>query len=200
MRTLHDYQEAVTRTCATADLQETLKLALVGLQDELGEIAGPLKKYLWHGHGLDRSHLQDEVGDVLWYLATLCNALGIALEEALQGNIEKLQGRYPDGFSCQRSRTRPSEGEHRSDNSPPISFDLSPLQEDQDALALTLSLLRVNLWGATNNALSFSSETPTSTEEVTQLGVQLGRLIRVLARRHIYPIDETSVPLQQKEV
>jgi NTP pyrophosphatase (non-canonical NTP hydrolase) len=78
----------------------------VGLQDELGEVAGPLKKYLWQGHDLDRAHLPEEVGDVLWYLATLCNALGIVLEEALAGNIAKLECRYPAGFSCAASRSR----------------------------------------------------------------------------------------------
>ena len=40
---LTEYQQAVARTCATqeAGQAETLKLALVGLQDELGEVAGP---------------------------------------------------------------------------------------------------------------------------------------------------------------
>jgi NTP pyrophosphatase (non-canonical NTP hydrolase) len=103
---LSEYQVAITRTCATTDPQDTLKLALVGLFDELGEIAGPLKKYLWQGHDLDMAHLQEEVGDVLWYLATLCNALGLSLEEALAGNLQKLERRYPDGFSCAASLNR----------------------------------------------------------------------------------------------
>jgi NTP pyrophosphatase (non-canonical NTP hydrolase) len=113
---IEDYQEAVQRTCATADRDDTLKLSLIGLQDELGEVAGPLKKYLWHGHTLDRDHIQDEMGDMMWYLATLCNALGITLEAALQGNVKKLQQRYPDGFSSERSvnRTKPTHTE-RSD-------------------------------------------------------------------------------------
>lgn len=102
------YQEAVKRTCATRDRDDTTKLALIGLQDELGEIAGPIKKYLWHGHSLDLNHIQDEVGDFLWYLATLCNSLDISLEDAIQGNIEKLRERYPNGFSTERSINRKS--------------------------------------------------------------------------------------------
>jgi NTP pyrophosphatase (non-canonical NTP hydrolase) len=90
----------------TSDLEDTIKLALIGLQDELGEIAGPIKKHLWHGHTLDTDHIQDEVGDLLWYLATLCNSLGISLEDALQGNVAKLQKRYPDGFSSEKSINR----------------------------------------------------------------------------------------------
>lgn len=103
---ISDYQEAAKRTCDLTEQEEMLKLALIGMQDELGEIAGPLKKFLWHGHELDRVHIQDEVGDVLWYLALLCNALDISLSEALQENIEKLWKRYPDGFSSERSRNR----------------------------------------------------------------------------------------------
>ncbi len=44
-----------------------------------------------------------EIGDFLWYLATLCNTLDISLSETLIRNIEKLARRYPDGFSPERS-------------------------------------------------------------------------------------------------
>lgn len=103
---ISEYQEAAKRTCNLSDQAELLKLALIGMQDELGEVAGPLKKYLWHGHELDRAHLQDEIGDICWYLATLCNALDISLAGALEDNIEKLCKRYPDGFSSERSKNR----------------------------------------------------------------------------------------------
>lgn len=113
---LSEYQQAVARTCATqeAGQAETLKLALVGLQDELGEVAGPLKKYLWHGHPMDHAHLQEELGDLLWYLTTLCNALDIALLDVMQGNMDKLQQRYPDGFSLERSRCRENEHDQKT--------------------------------------------------------------------------------------
>lgn len=100
-----EYQEAVERTCATTGL-DVLKLAVIGLSGELGEIAEPVKKHLWGNHALDRAHLQEEIGDFCWYLATLCNGLGISLAEALQQNIEKLQHRYPDGFSVEMSQHR----------------------------------------------------------------------------------------------
>ena len=104
--TIQEYQEAVRRTCATTEQDDTIKLALIGLQDELGEVAGPLKKYLWHGHPLERAHLKDEVGDLLWYLATLCTALSLDLEQVLEQNVEKLRTRYPEGFSSERSLHR----------------------------------------------------------------------------------------------
>jgi len=106
--TIREYQEAVKRTCATTEPAETMKLALIGLQDEPGEVAGPIKKHLWHQHELDVEHVQDEIGDILWYLATLSNALDITLEDAVEGNVKKLLKRYPDGFSSERSINRAS--------------------------------------------------------------------------------------------
>jgi NTP pyrophosphatase (non-canonical NTP hydrolase) len=106
---IEQYQIEVARTCATSDPAETIKLALVGVIGEFGEVADPLKKVLWGGHVLDEAtmiHLQEEIGDVCWYLATLCNALGISLDETLRRNIEKLYRRYPDGFSPERSLCR----------------------------------------------------------------------------------------------
>jgi NTP pyrophosphatase (non-canonical NTP hydrolase) len=98
-----DYQEAITRTCTITDRQDLIKLALIGLAGELGEIADPLKKHLWQGHELDLAHLREEIGDCMWYLCTLCNALGINLSVTLIMNIAKLAARYPDGFSPERS-------------------------------------------------------------------------------------------------
>ncbi|HET8840490.1 MAG TPA: nucleoside triphosphate pyrophosphohydrolase family protein [Ktedonobacteraceae bacterium] len=103
---ISEYQEFVKRTCAVTNREEVLKLALIGLQGELGEVAEPIKKHLWGGHHLDCTHLREEIGDVCWYLATLCNSLDISLDEALQANIEKLSRRYPDGFSAERSQHR----------------------------------------------------------------------------------------------
>jgi NTP pyrophosphatase (non-canonical NTP hydrolase) len=98
-----DYPDAVKRTCVTTGPEDTIKLALIGLIGELGEIADPLKKHFWQGHEVDKSHLQEEIGDLMWYLATLCNGLEVSLSETLIQNIGKLFRRYPMGFSPQQS-------------------------------------------------------------------------------------------------
>jgi NTP pyrophosphatase (non-canonical NTP hydrolase) len=103
---ISEYQQAVRRTCAATEQKDMLCLALVGLAGELGEIAEPVKKALWSGHNLDLPHLQEEVGDLMWYLGLLCSALGISLGQAMNDNIEKLRKRYPDGFSAERSQQR----------------------------------------------------------------------------------------------
>lgn len=65
-----------------------------------------MKKCLFQGHGLDKEHLAEELGDVAWYLAVSAHAIGMDLESILQGNVDKLRRRYPDGFSTERSVNR----------------------------------------------------------------------------------------------
>ena len=47
-----------------------------------------------------------ELGDIAWYLAETAYALDIPLERVLQGNIDKLKERYPEGFSTENSVNR----------------------------------------------------------------------------------------------
>ncbi len=103
---LDEYQQAIRRTAAPLERDDLVKLALIGLVDELGEICGPVKKHLYHQHELDLLHLEEEIGDLCWYLGTLCNALDLSLFDALTTNVAKLKRRYPDGFSPERSLHR----------------------------------------------------------------------------------------------
>lgn len=60
----------------------------------IGECCDIVKKYKYQKHDLDKEHLKDELGDVLWYLAETASALGITLEEVAQFNLDKLHARY----------------------------------------------------------------------------------------------------------
>lgn len=104
---MHEYQHAALRT-ASMQLSNELKLATFGLgiAGEAGEVADMVKKRLGHGHALDREKFIKELGDVLWYIATLADQVGATLETVAQANIEKLAKRYPDGFSTERSVNR----------------------------------------------------------------------------------------------
>lgn len=109
MITFKSYQETAVRTLSSQakymTKEERLILAL-GLAGEVGETIDYLKKIEGHGHVLDQGTLLYEVGDVLWYLAGLCSAYGLSLEDAAEQNIIKLRRRYPDGFSRDASRNR----------------------------------------------------------------------------------------------
>jgi len=104
---LNTYQNQAMRTASTdADADARLDNAILGLAGETGEILDHIKKYRHQGHALDRDHLMDETGDVLWYVALLCDALGVTLNHVAAYNIEKLRERYPHGFDAQRSINR----------------------------------------------------------------------------------------------
>lgn len=100
------YQQEVRRTTGTKEYTETLVMASMGLAGEVGECVDMLKKYIFHGHSLDKGKLALELGDVMWYLSALCNALEISLSDVVAANVEKLRKRYPDGFSADRSKNR----------------------------------------------------------------------------------------------
>ena len=103
---LDSYQRDADRTNATPDLANKA----LGLCGEAGEVAELLKKHLYHGHPLDREKLRNELGDVLWYVATLASDLGIPLSDVASANVDKLRRRYPEGFSVERSVNRDEGG------------------------------------------------------------------------------------------
>lgn len=115
--TPNDYQKEALRTLNTKDLdshelgekvyvRSTLVNGLIGLNGEAGEALDILKKYLFHGHPLDKEHLAKELGDVAWYLAISASGLGYSLEEIFEMNIAKLRARYPEGFDSELSKHR----------------------------------------------------------------------------------------------
>jgi len=85
--------------------QQTLNAAL-GVAGEAGEVADMVKKLFFHQHPTTSEELMTELGDVLYYVATLAGIWGFPLEAVAQMNIEKLKKRYPDGFSTERSVNR----------------------------------------------------------------------------------------------
>lgn len=107
---LNEYQRLALRTAGNhGDLAKTLMYTALGLNGEAGETAELIKKAFFHGHELDRDALKKELGDVLWYLAVMADALDMPLEDIARHNIDKLARRYPQGFSRERSRNRSDE-------------------------------------------------------------------------------------------
>lgn len=84
----------------------TLLNGALGLTGEAGEVADLIKKHFFHGHDLDIDTLVKEIGDVCWYVALLCTAIGEDMESVMSKNIEKLKTRYPEGFSSEASINR----------------------------------------------------------------------------------------------
>lgn len=92
-----------------------------GLNEEAGEVSGKIKKYMRGDYnlkeleptGLDpsyshitkfnkesasrREQVAYELGDTLWYLTRMAHLLGYTLEQIMQMNMRKLEGRRTAG-------------------------------------------------------------------------------------------------------
>lgn len=80
--------------------------ACLGLSGEVGEFNDIIKKWVFHEKEMDIEHLKKECGDILWYVAMMCQSFNWNLEEIMKMNIDKLKARYPDGFDTQRANHR----------------------------------------------------------------------------------------------
>ena len=89
---------------------ERLLTAAVGISAEGGEFMEIVKKMVFQGKPYNddnREHLIIELGDVMWYVANACIALGVDFDDVVKGNVKKLEKRYPGGsFSVEKSEVR----------------------------------------------------------------------------------------------
>lgn len=98
----NNYQRA-TKETYTIPLNsiESIGYLPQGLAGEAGEVANITKKIIRDDDGIitDESRLKvaKELGDVLWYIAMLCNEFDLKLEDIAQSNIEKLYSRKQRG-------------------------------------------------------------------------------------------------------
>lgn len=91
------------------DIQRLLT-AGVGIGAEGGEFTEIVKKICFQGkpyNEANREHMIVELGDVMWYIAQACMALGVSLDDIIIRNVNKLSARYPEGaFEVFRSENR----------------------------------------------------------------------------------------------
>lgn len=96
-----EYQKAIMKydtyeKCGLTEIGFIEKV--LGLTGEAGETADKIKKILRDKNGVlsdeDRLSISKELGDVLWYLASIARYLELPLSEVASSNIEKLEDRY----------------------------------------------------------------------------------------------------------
>lgn len=97
----NEYQaQAMEHVMATApDYESRVTLGAMGLSREASEVAELVERWLFFGQELDTEKLRDELGDVLWYMALLCEMTDQTLSQVIDHNVEKLNRRYPHGYS-----------------------------------------------------------------------------------------------------
>ena len=79
---------------------ERLLTAGVGINAEGGEFLEIVKKMIFQGKPFNddnRDHMIIELGDIMWYVAQACMALGVSFDDVLAKNVRKLEKRYPGG-------------------------------------------------------------------------------------------------------
>ena len=101
--TSNEYQKLASRTINQSLSPNGLEFhALHGMVGEIGELHSIYQKE-YQGHKDSDEHKKKELGDLLWFIAEYCTAMGWELNEVMQMNIDKLRARYPEGFDADHS-------------------------------------------------------------------------------------------------
>lgn len=99
--TLDEYQKSALKTASRKGEDIEMAHRVLGLVGEAGEIAEKTKKIYRDKKGMvDEAYVADlkkELGDVLWYVATLADYFDLSLEDIGQVNIDKLASRQKRG-------------------------------------------------------------------------------------------------------
>jgi NTP pyrophosphatase (non-canonical NTP hydrolase) len=116
--TTDDYIKAATAlertTYEQLPISTRMLHGIVGIATEAGELLDAAKKRMFYGAPLDAVNLVEEIGDVLWYMAILCDELDVTFEMVMETNINKLHKRYKKGKfskSAAMNRNLPAERE-----------------------------------------------------------------------------------------
>jgi NTP pyrophosphatase (non-canonical NTP hydrolase) len=77
-----------------------LMTGAIGIASEGGEFSEIVKKCVFQGKPLNDEtlfHIKRELGDIAWYFANACRAIGVNPSEVIEENVRKLESRYPGG-------------------------------------------------------------------------------------------------------
>lgn len=105
--TTQEYQKQAERTlakCETSLLDDFHMIT--GMQTEASEIADVYKKHIAYGKPLDFVNIKEEIGDIMWYIANMCNLHDWDMSDIMRVNIEKLKARYPEKFTNENALNR----------------------------------------------------------------------------------------------
>jgi NTP pyrophosphatase (non-canonical NTP hydrolase) len=76
--------------------ESNLVVPLLGLAGETGSLLTEYKKLLRDGsaYHIFSERIQEEIGDILWYVANIATKAGLRLENIAQSNLQKIQNRW----------------------------------------------------------------------------------------------------------
>ncbi len=103
---LKTYQKLCKRTAKKfGNREKEIFIWGLGIAGEAGDVAGCIKKTFSHAND-QRSGIRENLGDIFWYAAMICNYFNWDMDEVLGENIKKLEKRYPSGFTVKRARRK----------------------------------------------------------------------------------------------
>lgn len=95
------YQDVAEATAIYPDKGDNIYYPALGLAGETGEVCEKIKKIMRDQGGevtkANKEDLVKELGDVLWYLASIATELNVSLAAIAEGNMKKLQDRMDRG-------------------------------------------------------------------------------------------------------
>lgn len=104
----------------------------IGLATEAGEFLDGIKKYVFYGKAIDTVNLSEEMGDLFWYIAIVCDELGVAFDDVMETNIAKLKARYHGKFSEYRATNRDLANERAVLEKDGVRYRLPVFLQDTD--------------------------------------------------------------------
>lgn len=137
------YQQAALKTLQPpADGTDPVLIPLLGLVGETGSVATAYKKRLRDGADASPSkqQLREELGDVLWYTATLAHLLGLDLEDVAAASLEKTKDRWRATPDDQRPRFDTDYPPHEQlPRRTTVTFTPTPTPQDDGRTVITLT-------------------------------------------------------------
>jgi NTP pyrophosphatase (non-canonical NTP hydrolase) len=135
---LDEYQQRAQETDripsgSTSDHQVELMVPLLGLAGEAGGLLTEFKKHLRDGeaHILFPERVQEELGDILWYVANIATKFGLSMSKVASTNL----GKTADRWSSRQSL--------------PLLFDDTAFETERFPRRFTIELAEVHSNGKT---------------------------------------------------
>lgn len=104
------YREFVCRLFVKKNVgNDGLMHAAAGISGEAGEVLDLIKKIWANGKPLDPETIDkliEELGDMMFYMQGMMNLLGVTPSDVRTMNVNKLDKRYPNGYSDEAALAR----------------------------------------------------------------------------------------------
>jgi NTP pyrophosphatase (non-canonical NTP hydrolase) len=104
---LNDYVDWTKNTSARLESPgDDITHMLFGMVTEIGELIDIFKKDMAYKKEVDWINVNEEIGDLMFYIAGFCRINYLDLEKIIETNVAKLEARYPEKFTEHHAKNR----------------------------------------------------------------------------------------------